>query len=119
MIQKGSVLRPTDSCGVFKVRVFHVYKGSKGRIAYIGDFVKVSVREIRPENPIKKKSKLVSILVRSSYINKRFDGSTIRFKKNRVVLLKRRLTPKGKSLKGSISRNIRRKKFLSSFSKSI
>ena len=55
MIQKNSILRPTDSCGVFKVRVFHVYKGSKGRIAYIGDFTKVSVREIRPENSIKKK----------------------------------------------------------------
>jgi len=113
------MLRPADSCGVFKVRVFHVYKGSKGKIATVGDFLKVSVRSVRPENPIKKKSKIVAILIRTKYKNVRKDGSSIRFKRNRLVLLKRRLTTRGKSLKGPISINIRRKKFLSSFSKKI
>ena len=70
MIQKNSLLRPTDSCGVFKVRVFHVYKGSKGKIAFNGDFVKVSVRDTRPENTIKKKTKLNSIIVRKIFMNK-------------------------------------------------
>lgn len=112
-------MRPADSCGVFKVRVFHVYKGSKGKLAFSGDFMKVSVRVVRPENPIKKKSKIVSILVRTKYKNKRIDGSNISFKRNRLVMLKRRLTTRGKSLKGPVSINIRRKKFLSSFSKKI
>jgi len=119
MIQKNSTLRPADSCGVFKVRVFHVYKGSKGQLAQVGDFLKVSVRVTRPENTIKKKAKIVSILIRTRYKNKRIDGSTISFKRNRLVLLKRRLTTRGKSLRGPVSRNIRRKKFLSSFSKTI
>jgi len=112
-------MRPADSCGVFKVRVFHVYKGSKGKLAFSGDFMKVSVRVVRPENPIKKKSKIVSILVRTKYKNKRVDGSYVSFKRNRLVMLKRRLTTRGKSLKGPVSINIRRKKFLSSFSKKI
>ena len=41
MIQKNSYLIPSDKCGVWWVSVFHVYKGSFKKIAYIGDFVKV------------------------------------------------------------------------------
>jgi large subunit ribosomal protein L14 len=119
MIQKNTILKPVDSCGVLKVKVFHLYKGSKGRHAFSGDFLKVSVREIKPESVLKKKSKHRSILVRTKYKNIRKDGSNIFFKNNGLVLLKKRLTPRGKTLKGPISRNIRRRKFISSFSRSI
>ena len=47
------------------------------------------------------------------------DGSFISFNKNSIVLLKKRLTPKGKSIRGPILRIIKRKKFISSFKKSI
>jgi large subunit ribosomal protein L14 len=119
MIQKNTILKPADSCGVFKVKVFHVYKGSKGRFAFSGDFIKVSARVVKPENPIKKKSKHRSILIRTRYKNIRIDGSFVRFFNNNLILLKKRLTPKGKTIRGPISRNIRRKKFISSFSRSI
>ena len=119
MIQKNSVLKPADSCGVFKVKVFHVYKGSQGNIAFSGDFVKSSAKIVKPENPIKKKSKHRCIITKTIYKNIRVDGSFIKFYKNSLILLKKRLTPKGKTLRGPISRNIRRKKFLSSFSRSI
>lgn len=119
MIQKNSVLRPSDNCGVARVRVFQVYKGSKGRLAFTGDFMKVSARVVKPNNPIKKKSKHRSILIRTKFLNRRKDGSFISFKRNSLVLLKKRLTPRGKMIRGPIVRTIRRKKFLSSFAKSI
>ena len=119
MIQKNSMLRPVDNCGVIKTKVFHVYKGSNGRFALTGNFMKVSAREVQPENAIKKKSKHVSVLIKSRYKNTRLDGSYVKFKKNSLVLLKKRLTPKGRSLKGPVSRNVNRKKFMSSFSKKI
>ena len=119
MIQKGSILIPGDNSGVLKTRVFHIYKGAKGRIGYIGDFFKVSAREVLPENNIVKKSKHKSILIRSVYRNFRKDGSFIYFDENNSILLKRRLTPRSTLLKGPISQNIRRKKFLSSFTKII
>ena len=50
MVQKSSYLIPADKCGVWWVSVFHVYKGSFKKIAYIGDFVKVSVKLTRPQN---------------------------------------------------------------------
>jgi large subunit ribosomal protein L14 len=119
MIQKNTIMQPADSCGVIKTRVFHLYKGSKGRFAFSGDFLKVSIREVKPDSILKKKSKHRSIIVRTLYKNIRKDGSNIIFKYNSIVLLKKRLTPRGKTLKGPISRNIRRRKFLSSFSKSL
>lgn len=119
MIQKSSVIKPSDSCGVLKSKVFHVYKGSKGKLAFTGDFLKVSVKLVKPENPIKKKTKTKSILIRTVFIVKRPDCSYISFKKNSIVLLKKRLTPRGKSIRGPIVRIIKRKKFISSFKKSI
>jgi large subunit ribosomal protein L14 len=119
MIQKNTILKPIDSCGVYKVKVFHLYKGSQGRLAFSGDFVKVSAKIVKPENPIKKKSKHRSIIIKTKYKNMRSDGSFIKFKNNSLILLKKRLTPRGAALKGPISRNIKRKKFLSSFSRSI
>lgn len=119
MIQKGSFLIPGDNSGVLKTRVFHIYRGAKSKVGFIGDFFKVSVREVLPENIISKKSKHKSILIRTKYRNFRKDGSYIYFDENNSILLKRRLTPKSTLLKGPISNNIRRKKFLSSFTKVI
>lgn len=119
MIQKGSVLSTGDNSGVLKTRVFHVYKGAKGRIGFVGDFFKVSAREVLPENPILKKSKHKSIVIRTKYKNLRKDGSYICFNNNILILLKKRLTPKSTLLRGVVSTNIRRKKFLSSFTKII
>lgn len=119
MIQKYSILKPADNCGVLKSNVFHLYKGSQGRLAYVNNFVKTSSKLVIPENPIKKKSKIIGIIIRTKFKNKRIDGSFISFFRNAVVLLKKRLTPKGALLKGPVSRNIRKKKFLSSFSKTI
>lgn len=119
MIQKNSILKPADNCGVIKAKVFHVYKGSKGKLAFCGDFLKTSAKQVKPENPIKKKTKMRAILIRTKFINFRKDGSFISFKKNSLILLKKRLTPRGKSIRGPILRLIKRKKFISSFSRSI
>jgi ribosomal protein L14 len=50
MIQKGSYLIPADQCGVFWVKVFHLYKGFSRKITFTGGFVKVSVKITRPDN---------------------------------------------------------------------
>ena len=119
MIQKNTIIKPADNCGVIKSKVFHVYKGSKGKLAFVGDFLKTSQKVVKPENPIKKKSKIKAILIRTLFINNRKDGSFVSFSKNSIVLLKKRLTPRGKAIRGPIIRLIKRKKFISSFKKSI
>lgn len=115
MILKESALIPADKCGVELVKVFHLYKGFNRKRSFVGDFVKISVKKVIPDNWIKKKTKLKGILVRTKFTSILNDGTSYNFKENNVVLLKKRLTPKGKEMVGPTSRLLRRKKFISSF----
>lgn len=119
MVQKETNLKPIDRCGVWSVRVFHLYGGSKQKNSTISNFVKISVKKTRANNWVPKKSKLKAIIVTLKKEILKIDGSYIKFRVNNVVLLKKRLTPKGKILVGPISIKIRRKRFLSSFCGSI
>jgi large subunit ribosomal protein L14 len=119
IILKETVLIPADKCGVETVKVFHLYKGFNRKHSFVGDFVKISVKRVVPDNWIKKKTKLKGILVRTKFNINLIDGTNYRFKENNVVLLKKRLTPKGKEILGPTSRKLKRKKFTSSFAGSI
>jgi len=92
-----------------------LYRGFSRKTAYTGDFVKTSVKITRPENWLKKKSKIHGILVRLKKEVYRTDGSSILFFNNNIILLKKRLTPRGKQIYGPVSKTIKRKKFIYSF----
>lgn len=115
MIQKASILIPSDKCGVLTVNTFHLYRGFNRKFSGFGDYVKVSIRKTKPENTLTKKSKRKAIIVRLRKELQINDGSFIRFEYNSVVLLKKRLTPEGKEIFGPIVRSFKKKKFLSSF----
>jgi len=116
MIQKGTYLIPMDKCGVWWVSVFHIYKGFKRKVGKQGDFVKISVKNTRPDNWVLKKSKLNGIIILTKKEVRLNDGSFLKFKFNNIVLLKKRLTAKGKEVIGPGLKVIKRKKFLMSFS---
>ena len=115
MIYKSSKIIPSDKCGVWLVKVFHVYRGFSRKVAYTGDFVKCSIKKTRPENWLKKKTKTKGIIVRSKKEVLKRDGSFIKFLHNNVVLLKKRMTPQGKEIFGPTLYSVKRKKFVSSF----
>lgn len=115
MVFKQTILNPVDKCGVWVVKTFHLYRGSKRRGLGTGGFLKVSVRKTRPNNKILKKTKSKAVVVRTRFRNLRLDGSYVKFKSNSCVLLKKRMTPRGRELYGPVSRNVRRKKFMSTF----
>ena len=117
MIQKGTFLTPVDKCGVWSVGVFHLYNGGKRKVSNIGNFVKVSVKKTRPNNWVSKKTKSKAIIIHTKKEPIRLDGSHINFNVNSCVLLKKRLTPKGKELVGPSSRGLNRKRFMNSFVK--
>jgi ribosomal protein L14 len=119
MVQKETNLKPIDKCGVWSVRVFHLYKGSFRSVSSIGDFVKVSVKQTQPDNIIKKKTKSKAIITNVKKELVKIDGSYVKFTSNNTVLLKKRLTPRGKTIIGPVSIKLKRKKFLSSFLGSI
>jgi len=116
MVQKGSILIPADKCGVWTVNTFHLYRGFSRRFAFFGDFIKISIRKTKPENWLVRKSKRKSIVVRTLKEFSLSDSSYVRYSYNSAVILKKRLTPEGKEVFGPITRNLKIKKFLTSFS---
>ncbi len=116
MVQKGTYLKPLDSCGVWTVKIFHLYRGGFRKFAYIGNFIKASVRTTKPNNIFRKKSKTKGIIIHTTKELLKKDGTLVKFFSNNVVLLKKRMTPRGKELTGPALYEIKRKKFISSFS---
>ena len=116
MIQKNTLLSVVDKCGVWVVNTFHLYKGGLRTISRSGEFIKVSVRKTRPTHWFLKKSKFRAIIILTKKERIRLDGSLINFSLNSCLLLKKRLTPRGKELIGPIGFGNRRKKFTKSFS---
>lgn len=106
---------PADKCGVLFVKVFHLYRGFFRKSSKNGDFIKSSVRKTIPDNWVKKKTKIKGIIVRTRFKTFKSDGSSFYFNENNAVLLKKRLTTKGKELVGPVTRSIKRKKFVNSF----
>lgn len=105
-----------DKCGVWWVSVFHLYKGFKRTVSKNGNFVKVSVKNTRPDNWVVKKTKINGIIILTKKEIRLKDGSYFKFKFNNIILLKKRLTAKGKEIVGPGLKTIKRKKFLMSFS---
>lgn len=115
MIQKGTFVSPADNSGVLWARTFHLYYGFNRKVTKTGGFIKVSVRETIPDNWLIKKTKTKAIVLRTLKELKKIDGTTVRFSKNNVILLKKRMNCYGTTLNGPIPNTIRRKKFVRSF----
>lgn len=104
-----------DKCGVWWVSVFYIYKGFRKKIGKSGNFVKISVKNIRLDNWVIKKIKLNGIVILICKEIRFKDGSYFKFKYNNLVLLKKRLIVKGKEIVGFGVKIIKRKKFLMFF----
>lgn len=124
MIKKYTLLDVVDNSGVSVVKCIHHYFGSNKSTSKIGEFIKVSVRK-RHYDEIWVKSKMVTILrkgkrVKSYIIRTRFkkskiDNTEMYYTHNSNILLKKRLTSRGKYAFGCFSYNHGRKKILGSF----
>lgn len=112
MLQKLSLLTPCDSTGVFLVRIFHIYQHT---YAAPGSFVKTSVRVTKPKCRIKKKKKIKNFIIRTKCPFLLRDSSNFTMFINSSVLLKKRLSMRGKVIFGPTTYTIKRKKFLKSF----
>ncbi len=115
MVQKKSIISVADKCGVWTVRLFHLYKGFNRKVAFSGTFIKASVQTTRPDNWIGKTSKVHGIIIGTRSQIKKKDGSKLFFKINTTVLLKKRMTPRGKEIAGPIVFSLRKRKFRASF----
>ena len=115
MFQKGSFSVPSDSSGIFLIKVIQTYRSGTRRHAIITKFLKVVLRVTRPSLIKKRKKRVKALVIRSQLYSKKNSGLTYNFFDNGIVLLKRRLNTLGKELKGPTSTALRIKKFRIAF----
>jgi ribosomal protein L14 len=67
MFQKHSYSIPSDSSGILLVKVIQTRRCSPRKHAKIGKFLKIVIRNTKPELLRKRKKKSKSIVIRSSH----------------------------------------------------
>ena len=124
MLLKESWLFITDNTNVRWIKIFHLYKGFNRKKTKIGFFVKGSARIVEPPRIEYKGFKYKynikgdicrSLIVRSNRLEHYKDGNSIYLEGNAGFLIKKKLDVKSKFLNGPITRNLKRRKFLSLF----
>jgi large subunit ribosomal protein L14 len=85
---------------------------STGKIASLGDRIKVTVKEASPDGTIKKGTVQDAVIVRTRKEVRRADGTYVRFDQNAAVLIKEDGTPIGTRVFGPVARELRDKNFM-------
>jgi large subunit ribosomal protein L14 len=112
MIQMQTNLAVADNSGAKRVVMINSIGGSTGRIASLGDRIKVTVKEATPDGTAKKGKVYSAVIVRTRKEIRRKDGTYIRFDDNAAVLIKDDGTPMGTRVFGPVARELREKNFM-------
>ena len=89
MIQMQTSLEVADNSGARRVEMIMPIGGSTGKIASLGDRIKVTVKEASPDGTIKKGTVQDAVIVRTRKEVRRADGTYVRFDQNAAVLKQR------------------------------
>ena len=112
MIQMQTSLEVADTSGARRVEMIMPIGGSTGKIASLGDRIKVAVKEASPDGTIKKGTVQDAVIVRTRKEVRRADGTYVRFDQNAAVLIKEDGTPIGTRVFGPVARELRDKNFM-------
>ena len=112
MIQMQTSLDVADNSGARRVEMIMPIGGSTGKIASLGDRIKVTVKEASPDGTIKKGTVQDAVIVRTRKEVRRKDGTYIRFDQNAAVLIKEDGTPIGTRVFGPVARELRDKNYM-------
>ena len=112
MIQMQTSLEVADNSGARRGEMIMPIGGSTGKIASLGDRIKVTVKEASPDGTIKKGTVQDAVIVRTRKEVRRADGTYVRFDQNAAVLIKEDGTPIGTRVFGPVARELRDKNFM-------
>ncbi|MEN3014769.1 MAG: 50S ribosomal protein L14 [bacterium] len=111
MLPRMAKLTVADNSGAKKVQLIGNYQASQKRYCYIGDVVKVTVKEAIPNSNIEKGDVVKAVIVRTTRKYRRPDGSYVKFDNNAVVIIDDQGNPKGTRIFGPIPRELKDKGF--------
>lgn len=113
MIKPLTQIIVSDNSGAVRVRCINILGlSSKKSFGKVGDRVVVSILKTRSKSKVKKGSVCYGVIVRTVNKLNRFDGSSISFGTNSVVLVNSKNQPIGSRILGPISFELRNKKFM-------
>lgn len=115
MFQKGSFSIPSDSSGIFLVKIIQTRRCSSRKHADIGKFLRVVLKNTKVKLAKRRKRKVRAIVIRSKKIYLKNDGLSYRFANNSLVLLKKRMNTLGKEIYGPTSKALKIRKFRIAF----
>lgn len=115
MFQKNSYSVPSDSSGILLVKIIEVRRASARRHGLITAFLRVVLRNVKPELRKRRKRRIRAIVIRSKMFYYRIDGLSYRFGSNSLVTLKKRMNTVGKELYGPTSKELKIRKFRVAF----
>nr|BBI28663.1 ribosomal protein L14 [Dinophyceae sp. MRD-151] len=109
MIQPQTYLKVADNTGAQKLMCIRILGGI--RRARLGDTIIAVVKEALPNSSIQCSEIVRAVVVRSSNIIQRANGSLIRFDENAAVLINKEGNPRGSRVFGPIARELRDRDF--------
>jgi large subunit ribosomal protein L14 len=112
MIQPQTRLIVADNSGAKQIMCFNIPGGTRRRYARVGDVIVASVKQAQPNSAVRKGEVVRAVVVRTTSITKRPDGSTIRFDDNAAVILGAAELPRGTRIFGPVARELRERNFM-------
>jgi len=112
MVQPRSIITISDNSGARVARVVKVLGGTRRRYGRLGDIIVVSIQDALPGANVKKGDVHKAVLVRTRNVERRRDGSYIRFDQNAAVLIDDQREPKGTRIFGPVARELREREFM-------
>jgi large subunit ribosomal protein L14 len=112
VIQTNSRLRVADNTGAKEIMCIRVMGGSNRKYAGVGDIIIAAVKQAAPGGSVKKGEVVRAVIVRTTKVYGRADGSHIRFDDNAAVLLNPQNNPRGTRIFGPVARELRERQFM-------
>ena len=115
MIQPQTILKVSDNSGAKTVKCIKVLNGFKKKYAKLGDYIIVSVQQLRNKfkatSKVKKGEVHKALIVRTKNGYTKKDGTRITFNENSVVLVNKQSTPISTRIVGPLPKIFKRKNF--------
>ena len=110
MAFKDTYFSCIDNTGVIKVKCIYVYDYASIRA---GSVILVTVKKVVPNRKVVKGQKYKAVVVRLKKLTRRWNGVSVNYSKNEIVLLKKNdLVPMGTRILGSVFYELRIKGFM-------
>lgn len=112
MVQQETRLRVADNSGARELLCIRVLGGSTRKYGGVGDIIVATVKDATPGGVVKKGEVVKAVIVRTTKMINRVDGSFVRFDDNAAVIIKEDKTPRGTRIFGPVARELREKQFM-------